>query len=285
MHACRPVLVAVLAALLLQAAPAVRADEVADLQKPEKAVEKFEKATKSAPDDADSWYNLGLAYSKLERWKDAAAALTKATTLNAANSRAWYFLGQARTKAGDGAGAVTAYEKAIELGVVEAQADIGQAYYAAGKYDEAIEAYKAALKAEGAKKGPIYNQIGVAYLKKGDTANAVKWFERNVEEAPDSATTYYNLGQMYRKAAADDPSLWKKSADMLVKAAQMDPKNATGLFLAGEALIMAGQINTDPAMQKSGVVWIDKYLAADPGGKKSGAKVYAMAQQYKREVK
>jgi tetratricopeptide (TPR) repeat protein len=280
-RALRPLLGSVTLALIaVLAARPVLADAVDDLQKPEKAVKKFEEATTKAPNDEESWYNLGLAYSKLQRWPDAVSALTKATTLNASRSQGWYFLAKAQAKAGQGEASVKSFEKAIELGVVEAKADIGQAYFAAGRYDEAIKSYKESLEAEGVDKGATYNQIGVAYLKKGDTANAVKWFERNVEIAPNSPTTYYNLGQMYRKAAneSQDMAMWKKSAEMLVKAAEMDPKNTTAMVLAGEALYISGD-------KTAARTWIDRYLAADPDGKKSGAKVFELAKGYKAELK
>jgi len=42
------------------------------------AVFEFDQATRVAPDRFEGWYNLGVAYSDLERWDDAAKAFSKA---------------------------------------------------------------------------------------------------------------------------------------------------------------------------------------------------------------
>ena len=275
-----PVILLAAATAAFAAPPA--ADEPVSLDNPEKAAKKFEKAIEKAPDDWQSHYNLGLAYLKLEKFADAERVLRRAVELNAQSALPQAALGSALMKTGKPGDAITAYQKALELDPtrLDVQSNLGQAYFDAGKYDDAIEAYKGALKNKPSDPSSFYNNLGYAYLKKGDTPSAIKWFEKNVEAAPNSAVTYYNLGQMYRKAAADsgDAALWAKSADSLVKAADMDPKNILGLFLAGEALIMAKR---DGEAMK----YIDKYLAADPGGAKTGHKeVFELAQGYKKDL-
>lgn len=248
----------------------------------EKDLKQFQKDVVSAPEDSESWYNLGLAHARLGSWKDAAEALAKATTLNAERGAAWLWLGRAQIELGQGETALASLAQAKEKGVPEASSEMARAYMAAEKWDDAIEAYKEALKVDGARKGPLYNQLGIAHLRKGDTQGAIRWFERNVEAAPDSPDTYYNLGQMYRKVWQDtgmeSSELLAKASEALGRAAQMDPKNTTALFLAGEALILEGR-------NAEGLAMMDRYIAADPGGKRSGAEVFAAAQQYKREVK
>jgi Tfp pilus assembly protein PilF len=259
---------------MILAWPAAAAKEKDDLGARLKAVEK-------APTDPDSHYNLGLAYMKLERWADAEASLRRAVELNGASAQFQASFGGALAKAGKNDEAVKAYEAALVLDPsrIDVQANLGQAYLDAGKYDAAIENYKDALKNKPADPSGFYNNIGFAYLKKGDMDQAIRWFERNIETAPDSPDANYNLGQIYRKMAQEtgDPKLWTKSAETLVKAADLNPKKTLGLFLAGEALIMAGQ-------NARGVTYLDRYIAADPGGKKTSKEVYDMAVGYKAEL-
>ena len=268
--------------LCLGLAPALRAAEPADDSgNPEKAAKRFEKAIEKAPTDPENHYYLGLAYLKLERWADAEAALRSAVALNGESAQFQAALGSALSKTGKAAEAVAAYEKAIVLDPsrLDVQANLGQAYVDAGKYDDAIKIYKAALLNEPADPSSFYNNIGYAYLKKGDMTQAIRWFEKNVEAAPDSATAYYNLGQLYRKMAVDggDAGLWKKSAEALVKAAEMNPKNVLGLYLAGEALLMSDQ-------NQQGAAYLDRYIAADPGGKKTSKQIFDMAMGYKADL-
>lgn len=275
-------LISLFSLLCLVLSPALRAAEPTDdSANPEKAAKRFEKAVEKAPNDSDNHYNLGVAYLKLERWADAEASLRRAVELDGESPRNQAAFGNALAKNSKPAEAVAAYEKAIALDSsrLDVQANLGQAYFDAGKYDEAIKTYKAALVNKPADPSSFYNNIGYAYLKKGDMTQAIRWFEKNVEAAPDSATAYYNLGQIYRKMAVDggDAGLWKKSAESLVKAAELNPKNALGLFLAGEALIMSDQ-------NQQGAAYLDRYIAADPGGKKTSKQVFDLAMGYKADL-
>ncbi len=277
----RPFLPVLATLPLVLAAPLARAADAADGENPEKAVKRYEKAVEKAPDDAESQQNLGIAYLKVQRWADAEATLRKAAQLSPGSAVIHAALGQALEKTGKAKEALDEYKAALAIDPsrLDVQSNLGQAYFDAGQYDDAIEAYKGALKNKPADPSSFYNQLGYAYLKKGDTESALKWFERNVEVAPNSPTTYYNLGQLYRKAAIDnngDPKLLAKSSDTLVKAAEMDPKNVLGLFFAGEALIMTGK-------NAEGLAYIDRYLAADPGGKKS-AVAFEAANDYKKQL-
>lgn len=265
------------------AAAAVAADEPVDLDNPEKAAKKFEKAVEKAPADPDNHYNLGLAYLKLERWPDAEKSLRRAAELNPASALIQSALGAALARTGKIDEAIKAYQAALAIDPLrlDVQANLAQTLLDAGRYDEAIEAYKGALKNKPVDPSNFYNNLGFAYMKKGDTDQALKWFERNVEVAPDSAITYYNLGQIYRRVAGSgdhDPKLWIRAADTFVRAATMDPKNLLGLFFAGEALVMAGR-------NAEGLEYLERYIAADPGGKKTSPDAYETAVGFRADLK
>lgn len=255
--------------------PADAAEE--DLGNPEKAIKKFQQAVEKAPDDSQSWYNLALANYRAKKYDDAATACAKAAELNPASSQTQQLLGGIAAKRGKASDAIAAFTKARELetaggatATAETLLGLGSAYNDAERWDDSIEAYKAAYKVvkDSGKGdiGAINNQLGVAYLKKGDTEQAIKWFEKNIELAPDKAVTYYNLAQMYRKLAAKGTAgMWAKSAEMFVRAADMDKADVYFQFFAGEALLFAGR-------KAEAVTYLDRYLAGDPAGKKAIAK-------------
>ena len=270
-------------ALVVLAVPAwlASAGEPLEGRDPAKEAKKWKAAAEKAPGDADNWYNLGLAYTMLQQWKDAEPALRKAVELNPQGAAAHAMLGSALSHLGKGPEAINELETALSLDPsrTELQGNLGEAYFDAGQYDKAIETYKAALKAKPANPGPYYSQIGYAFVKKGETTEAIKWFERSTEAAPNDPNTFYNLGQIYHKLAGDGAAeFWAKAAEAFVKAAQLDAKDARAQFFAGEALIMAGK-NSD------GLSYLEKYLAADPDGKKGGLDMHQAALDYRSELK
>src|SRR5450755_272084 len=78
---------------------------------------------------------------------------------------------------GDYQSAITEYRKFLELHPdnVEAKVNLGAALSHVGRFDEAIAIYKSALPSLTDKKMVTLN-LGLAYFKKGDLANAREQF-------------------------------------------------------------------------------------------------------------
>lgn len=68
------------------------------LNKPEDAVKAFRQAAKLEPEDSDTQFELGLAYTKVARFQEAVLALQKANELDPNNYRAQEELEKARNK-------------------------------------------------------------------------------------------------------------------------------------------------------------------------------------------
>jgi len=267
------------------ALPAV-ADEMDDLGKPEKAIEKFSKAVEKAPEDSESWYNLGLAYYKAKKNEDAAKSMAKSVELNPQNANAHAWLGVMYIALDRGADAVKELEAALAIDetLSAAHGNLAQAYYSAGRWDDAIKEYKALATADPkpADIQAVYTQLGNAYLKKGEIDQAIKWFERTIEANPNDPTGAYNLAVTYRKVAMDSAGdaskgMWQRCADQFVKASGLAPTDLKLQVYTAEALTFAGRFAEAQSR-------IDGYLKADPDGKKAGAKVHALALEYKEAV-
>jgi tetratricopeptide (TPR) repeat protein len=267
----------------LLALPAA-ADEVDDLGKPEKAIEKFSKAVEKAPEDSESWYNLGLAYYKAKKNDDAAKAMAKSVEINGKNANAHAWLGVMYLALDKGADAVKEFEAALAIDptLTAARGNLAQAYYTAGRWDDAIAAYKELAKAKPENVDAVYTQLGNAYLKKGDVEQAIRWFEKTVEADPNDATGQYNLAVTYRKVAAESSGdaakqMWERCADQFVKASALAPNDLKLLVYTGEALAFAGR-------KPDALSTFDRYLKADPDGKKAGLKAHQLALDYKTEL-
>ncbi|MGD0786228.1 MAG: tetratricopeptide repeat protein, partial [Sedimentisphaerales bacterium] len=75
---------------------------------------------------------------------------------------------------------------------------LGSVYNGLGRYDEAIEYYKQAIKTEPGY-AAAYNNLGVAYSSIGRYKDAIDTFKQTIEIRTDYAEAYYNLGFAYDK--------------------------------------------------------------------------------------
>jgi tetratricopeptide (TPR) repeat protein len=76
-----------------------------------------------------------------------------------------------------------------------AQNNLGIAYHAAGKYVEAIKAYRKALKIKDS--SDVYNNIGLSYRNLGKNSLAIRAYEDAIKRNPNNAVAYMNLGTAY----------------------------------------------------------------------------------------
>jgi len=275
--ALRSVLRPLLAAALVLALPvaALAQEDDSDIGKPEKAVKTYRKAVEKAPDDADSWYNLGLALILLERWDEAVPATQRAVELNPESPRAQFRAGEALAGAGRDADALPYFRKAAELDdtMVPAHLRLAQAAMNAGQTEDAVAALKNALRAKPEDPTPIYAMMGEAYLRGHDPENAVKWLERTLDKNPDDPAANFNLAVTMRQAGKSNPELMKQAADRFKRAADLDPKDPAAQFYAGETLVWV-QRNAEARP------YLERYLALDPDGSKLSAETNQAAHEY-----
>jgi tetratricopeptide (TPR) repeat protein len=79
------------------------------------ALYSYEKAIELKPDDAEAWYNKGVALSDLERHEEALTAYEKTIELKPENHDAWYNKACAYSLKGDKENTLKNLSKAIEL--------------------------------------------------------------------------------------------------------------------------------------------------------------------------
>lgn len=108
-------------------------------------------ATQAAPDDANAWNNLGLAFRALGNLQAAREAFTEALQREPRHRRAWSNLGQTLDKLGDAPGALAAFERAVRLSPDWTAGNIQYVYRKLsaadwGGLDEAINRISAQLK-------------------------------------------------------------------------------------------------------------------------------------------
>ena len=120
-------------------------------------------------------------------------------------------------------------EKDSNLNLILAR--LGDAYDAAGRSDDAANAYKQAIELKPS--AAYYNNLGGILGRAGKIEDAMAAFQKSAELDPQNAAqayrnggiTLYNVGKM------------KEAVEPLKKATELDPKNAQAWYLLGAALV------------------------------------------------
>jgi tetratricopeptide (TPR) repeat protein len=121
----------------------------------EEAVEDFRRAVEAAPDFAEGYYRLGLAYNVTRQADEAdkafeqgVKAFEKMTKQDPKNSDAYYFLGLCYEKLGKYDDAVKALKEAVKNSPDENDDkyfELAQAHYKLAQYDESVRALNKTL--------------------------------------------------------------------------------------------------------------------------------------------
>jgi tetratricopeptide (TPR) repeat protein len=78
-------------------------------------------------------------------------------------------------------------------GVGQLHKNLGDLHYRAGRYDEALEAYLRATKANPELGGDMYLKLGNIRLRRQEREEAIRCWERALELDPDNAIVRTNL--------------------------------------------------------------------------------------------
>ena len=255
----------VLVALLAQSTDfSAEGRKALDAQKYDDAVALFSKAVATDPKDYGAHFNLGLAYSLLNRDAEAVAEYKAALELHPALYEAELNLGITLVRMKDAAGAVPHLKSAADQKPKEFRPSfyLGEAQFALKQFSQAEASYRAALGLDG---GSAPAEIGVA--------RAIAHQERLAEAEP-----------LYRKAAALDPTY----RDLMLELATLyedhhQPDAAMGIYR---------EFPSNPgAQERLGALLLQSDRAADAipplefavAQSPSAANRLALAQAYVRE--
>ncbi len=178
----------------------------------------------------------------------AIAVLTETTQMDPTRDLLWYKLADAErlgaAKSTDAADRTAKYQKAIQ------------------DYKKAIE-LKTASGAGGQQLGAYYNNLGEAYAKAGNTAEAAAAYNQAAQTDPQNAGQYFfNLGAVLTNTGKVDDAI-----QAFDKATAADPNRADayywkGINLLGKATLKGGKMEAPPGTAEA----FNKYLELQPNG-------------------
>jgi len=113
--------------------------------------------------------------------------------------------------------------------------NLGTAYYDLGRYRQAIQAYKQAIKTKHDYLDASYN-LGNAYLRLGRYAEAINAFEQAVAINPDFAYAHSNLGAAYGKLGR-----YHEALQALKQAIAIDPNQLDACYNLGNVYASLGR--------------------------------------------
>jgi len=157
-----------------------------------KALEAYRQVTVLDPELPAGWANLGAAYYRLGIWSECVPAFQHAIALR---PKAEYYsqLGVASFFQGRFDESVTHFEKAVQLTPKDPffQVNLADAYRWSSQRDKAAGAYDKAIKLAyesldvNPKDTEVMGSLAIAYARKGDDANALKFIRQARQIKPD----------------------------------------------------------------------------------------------------
>lgn len=221
------------------------------------AIEEFSKATELAPQNAQLYYELGIAYEQNADYASAIPPLRKATTLDSSMPGLRRSLGYALLAQGyaseateqlkdshDNAGLGIALLEAGDLpnavhrlqdAVNERPNDPDLLYYLARAtgllskqlYDLLISSYPNAPRAQQA--------LAENYAALRQSQQAAAHYQAALRDRPDLPGAHLALGEVYAQA-----NLWKQAEDAFREGTKLQPGNAEAAYRLGCALLQNG---------------------------------------------
>ena len=148
---------------------------------------------------------------------------------------------------GDLQGAVRAYLAILSShpARVDVRSNLGAAYSALGRYEDAIEQYKRALIIDGTNHAIRFN-LALAYYKAAWFSEAAIELEKFIAAVPNSPQTAN--AQLVLADCQVRLGEYKKVIQLLSPSADADPNNRTLAYLLGSALIGDGQLDKGQAI-------------------------------------
>lgn len=165
-------------------------------------------------------------------------------------------------------------EQQLEEAVLEDPNDpdlrvaLAEVYLHERKFDEAIEQYNEALKADEDRQDALLG-LGLAYREKGDRDQALSVFTKLIEVAEGGEyadvdrgleAVYYFVGEIYLQR--DEPA---KAIEQLQAALAIEPTDADALYLLGNALRAQGEYDGAVAVYAVATSLVPDFLEAYEG--------------------
>ncbi len=226
---------------------------LADRNRPEEAIAKFQMAIELDPKSFLAYGNLSTLFCKLKRLDEAIAVCHQAIKIEGNNARAYSSLGTVLAHKKRFEEAVRAYQKAIQLDAkfASAYSSLGNVLCELKRLDEAVLACQKAIEIDPGD-AQAHSNLGAAYADQMRLDEAIAAYQKAIQIDPNYGMARYNLGNAFWKLKRLDEAIAAYR-----KAIELDPDYAKSYCNLGAAFY--GQHRLDEAIAQ-----FQKAIQKDP---------------------
>lgn len=162
---------------------------------------------KNSP-SADSYYNLGLIYSRINDLPRAKSTFEKVLAINPKHIKTLYALGSIYQDAKNWNEALDLFTQVIRYdpGNSDALVKIGNIYNQKGSLEKSQEYYQKAIKVNP-KNPRAYFNLAYTFETSGKYSEAVSKYKTTLQYNPNNPEAYYNLGNVYLKLEKEQDAI------------------------------------------------------------------------------
>lgn len=197
---------------------------------------------------------LGMSYYNLEDYGKAEKFLKEALNNNSKDAESAYTLGRTYLELEDEKSAIPQFENAVALEPTRAQwqYELGLIYYSQNDFKNSLKYFDLASANGYFKNNDFYENYGFAQIYLGDADGGLKTLNIVMERKPNNKELLNNIAHAFY-----DTQKYQQALDYFTKILNLNPKDATTLYMAGLTFQKLGQI-------EKGKKICDHAIAMDP---------------------
>ena len=183
---------------------------------------------------------LGICtHTQAGYWRNSYTLFSHVAEVSQNNYIAYNYLGAALNSMGRYQDAIEAYKQAIKINPYFADpfVGLGITYDKLGSWQNEVEAYKQAIKLKPGYANAYYN-LGVAYKDLGRLEDAMEAYKQTIKFNPDYAEAYNNLGVTYYQLGR-----YQDAIEAYKQAIKIKPDFAVAHYALGIAYLVTGNKN------------------------------------------
>lgn len=211
-----------------------------------KAVEAYEKVSKLSPQDIEVRIALAAHYLKIKDYEKAEEKYLEIKEISPSDPKVYHFLGNTYLLQNKKADALQAFYKEYKLSSDLPNPftlfHLALLFLEQDNLDESINFLQILInRHKEFMSSQIYTNLGIAYLKKGNSKVAKDMFEKSLRIDPKNSITHYNLGVLF-----DSQGMFEEAILAYKKAVELDPNNVFAYYNLG--IIFSKQGDNDNAI-------------------------------------
>jgi tetratricopeptide (TPR) repeat protein len=195
-----------------------------------------QKWTKSEPENAEAWNNLGRAYGELNRYDDAIEAYRQILRIDPEHAYVRNIIGAMYVFSGNPSAAVVAFRQALRFNPEDDKAwgNLGTTYGNLNRYDDAIEAFRQTLRINP-ENAYAWSYIGGAYGELNRYDDAIEAYRQALRIDPEYAEPWLGLGNAYTKL-----NRYNDAIEAYRQVLRIDPEHARAWSALGGTYFLIG---------------------------------------------